>query len=234
MIVTTGRPYFAPYAGYFYKAHLADVFVILDSVQFPRGTTWITRNRLKNDQGTWWLTVPVWKKGLGLQKIKDVRIHLEGRWGHKHLAGIQHAYTHAPYIDEHMQFLESLYASTADRLIDFNLKIIRHLMLYLGVDTEIRKLSELNIRAGGDQLLIEVARYFDADTYLAPGAAAKYIDTGLFETAGIEFRKVEFRTPVYPQLWGNFIPDLSLFDLLFNCGPRARDIVMAQNRYPKS
>ena len=106
-------------------------------------------------------------------------------------------------------------------------------MFFLGVDTEIRKLSELNIQAGGDQLLIEVARYFDADTYLAPGAAAKYIDTGLFEKAGIEFRKVEFRTPIYPQLWGNFIPDLSSFDLLFNCGPRAHDIVMAQNRYPK-
>jgi hypothetical protein len=224
MIVTTSRPYFAPYPGFFYKAHLADILVILDEVQFPRGTTWITRNRFKNDQGIWWLTVPVRKKGLGLQKINEVRIFQDSRWARKHLAGIKHAYTHAPYIDEHMQFLESLYASAADRLIDFNNKIIHHLMLYFGADTEIRKLSELNIQAGGDQLLIEVARYFDADTYLAPGAAAKYIDTGLFEKAGIEFREVQFRTPVYPQLWGNFIPDLSAFDLLFNCGPRARDI----------
>jgi hypothetical protein len=32
---------------------------------------------------------------------------------------------------------------------------------------------------------------------------------------------------VYPQLWGDFIPDLSAFDLLFNCGPKAREIVLA-------
>ncbi len=231
MIITTSRPYFAPYPGFFHKANLADVFVILDDVQFPRGTTWITRNRLKNDQGTWWLTVPVKKKGLGLQKINDVRIMWEGRWVHKHIAGIQHAYSHAPYLDEHTQFLESLYASASDRLIDFNLKIIRHLMLYLGVDTEIRKLSELNIQAGGDQLLTEIVRYFDADVYLAPGAAAKYIDTEHFEKAGIELQTVDFKSAVYPQLWGNFIPDLSSFDLLLNCGPKARDIVMAQDRF---
>jgi hypothetical protein len=228
MIITTSRPYFAPYAGYFFKAHLADVFVILDSVQFPRGTTWITRNRLKNDQGAWWLTVPVRKKGLGLQKINDVCTMQEARWVHKHVSGIRHAYKHAPYIDEHLQFIESVYASETVRLIDFNLKIIRHLMLYMGIDTEIRRLSELNIQASGDQLLIEIVRFFDADVYLAPAAAAKYIDAGLFEKAGIEFRTVGFRAPVYPQLWGDFIPDLSAFDLLFNCGPKARDIVMSQ------
>ena len=229
MIITTSRPYFAPYPGFFYKANLADVFVILDNVQFPRGTTWITRNRLKNDQGTWWLTVPVKKKGLGLQRINDVRIMWEDRWVHKHMVGIQHAYSHAPYIDEHTQFLDSLYASDSDRLIDFNLKIVRHLMLYLGVDTEIRRLSQLNIEAVGDELLIEIARYFSATVYLAPAAAAKYLDTGLFQKASLELRTVDFKSPVYPQLWGNFIPDLSTLDLLFNCGPKARDIVMAQN-----
>jgi len=52
----------------------SDVFVILDNVQFPRATTWITRNRFKNDQGTLWMSIPVWKKGLGLQKLNEVRI----------------------------------------------------------------------------------------------------------------------------------------------------------------
>ncbi|MBT8369996.1 MAG: WbqC family protein, partial [Deltaproteobacteria bacterium] len=80
MIVSTHRPYFAPFPGFFQKAHLCDIFVILDNVQFPRGTTWITRNRFKNDQGTLWMTIPVWKKGLGLQSIDDVRIcHESGK-----------------------------------------------------------------------------------------------------------------------------------------------------------
>ena len=52
MIISANRTYFAPYPGFFYKAHLSDYLVILDDVQFPRKTIWITRNRIKNDQGT--------------------------------------------------------------------------------------------------------------------------------------------------------------------------------------
>jgi len=74
MILSTNQPYFAPYPGFFYKAHLSDCLVILDDVQFPHKTTWISRNRFKNDQGTFWMTIPVLKKGLGLQKISQVRI----------------------------------------------------------------------------------------------------------------------------------------------------------------
>ncbi len=227
MILTTSRPYFAPFPGYFHNAHLADVLVILDNVQFPRGTTWITRNRLKNDQGTWWLTIPVWKKGLGLQKINDVRICREGRWPHKHLAGLMHAYANAPYFAEHHSFLVKLFTGETDRLIDFNLTVIRHLMLYLNVDSELRRLSELSIRASGDQLPVEICRYFGATVYLAPVAAARYLNAGLFKKAGIELRITKPDSPVYPQLWGDFLPDLSAFDLLFNCGPKAFEIVLA-------
>ena len=74
MIISANRPYLASCSGFFYKAHLSDYFVILDDVEFPRKTTWITRNRIKNDQGTLWMTIPVWKKGLWLQQISEVRI----------------------------------------------------------------------------------------------------------------------------------------------------------------
>ena len=225
MILSVNQPYFAPFPGFFYKILRSDIFVILDQVQFPRGTTWLSRNRFKNDQGTWWMTVPVWKKGLGLQDIDDVRICREGRWARKHLAGLQHAYTNAPYFAEHGQFLENLFKSGFDRLIEFNLMIIRHLMLYLGVDTEIRRLSELKIQAAGERLPMEICRYFGASAYLAPAAAAKFIDAGAFDKAGIQLHTVKARHPVYPQLWGSFIYNLSILDLLFNCGPKALEII---------
>ncbi len=53
-----------------------------------------------------------------------------------------------------------------------------------------------------------------------------HLDSDLFKKAGIELRPVNPHSPVYPQLWGNFIPDLTAFDLLFNCGPKARDILL--------
>jgi hypothetical protein len=227
MIITTCRPYFAPYPGFFSIAHRADLLVILDNVQFPRGTTWITRNRFKNDQGAWWMTIPVWKKGRGLQKINDVRICREGRWTYKYLIGLKHAYANAPYFIEHLQFLKKLFAVDSDRLIDFNLMIIRHLMLNFGLDTEIRRLSELPIEVRGNRLLIEICRYFGASAYLAPLAAAGHFNAGLFKNAGIELCTVKLQPPVYPQLWGDFIPDLTSFDLLLNCGPKAHDILRA-------
>ncbi len=228
MIVSTSRPYFAPSPGFFSRVYHSDIFIILDNVQFPRGTTWITRNRLKNDQGTLWMTVPVWKKGLGLQKLNDVRICHDSHLQAKHLKSLKQGYGNAPYFSEHLPFLNYIFSAGVERLLDFNIAIFRHLMLYMGVDTEIRLLSELNISVIGETLPIEICQYFKASSYLAPGAAGNYLNPRVFENAGVELVLHKPKPCVYPQLWGNFLPDLSAFDLIFNCGPRARAIMLAE------
>ncbi|MDH3344715.1 MAG: WbqC family protein, partial [Desulfobacteraceae bacterium] len=123
MILSANQPYFFPFPGFFYKAYLSDIFVILDNVQFPRGTTWITRNRFKNDQGSLWMTVPVKKKGLGLQKIDAVRICHNGRWPKKHLESLKNAYSRAPYFKAHIGFLKALLSTKFEKLIDLNLNV---------------------------------------------------------------------------------------------------------------
>lgn len=228
MILAASRPYFAPYPGYFFKAHLADVFVILDSVQFPRGTTWITRNRFKNDQGTLWMTIPVRKKGLGLQPIHRVKICREERRLRKHIESLKHAYRHSPYFGEHGRFLAESLTDDSEKLIDLNLGIIRYLMQSLGIRTRLDCLSDLGIQGAGPHLLIEICKAFDATAYLAQRSARSHLDVGLFEAAGIEVKFVAPPQSIYPQLWGDFIPDLSTFDLLFNCGPRAGEIAFAR------
>lgn len=225
MILSTNQPYFAPFSGFFYKAYLSDVFVILDTVQFPRGATWINRNRFKNDQGTLWLTVPVWKKGLGLQRIDEVRICYEFPWITKHLASLKTAYAKAPYVRNYMPFVEKTYHTGFEKLINLNLKLIRYFFQQLHIKTEIKLLSELGIQATGHQLLIEICRHLGASTYLAQQASQKYLPSDLFEQKGIALEFFKPPACVYPQLWGRFIPNLSIFDLLFNCGPKAHDIL---------
>jgi hypothetical protein len=227
MVVSTSRPYFAPFPGFFSRVYHSDVFVNLDNVQFPRATTWTTRNRIKNDQGTLWMSIPVWKKGLGLQKLNDVRICHDSYLQAKHLKSLKQAYAHAPYFSEHLAFLNYIFSAAVERLIDFNMAIFRHLMVHMGVDTEIRCLSELNISAKGEGLLLEICRYFEASSYLAPGAAKNYLDPRLFETGGVDLVFHKPKPSTYPQLWGDFLPDLSAFDLVFNCGPKARAIMLA-------
>ncbi len=232
MILSASQPYFAPYPGFFYKARLSDVFVILDDVQFPRGTTWISRNRLKNHQGTLWLTLPVWKKGLGLQKIRDVRIAHEGQWARKHLESLKTAYAHAPYFPDHLDFIGHVFSEAFERLADLNLALMRYMMNLLGIDTEVVLLSELGIGEKGDRLLIEICRKMGADGFLAQGAARKYLDANLFQEAGIALEFFRPPSPVYPQLWGEFVSNLSALDLIFNCGPRSRDILARSFRPP--
>lgn len=227
MILSAGQPYFAPYAGFFHKILLSDTFVVLDAVQFPRGTTWISRNRFKNDQGTLWMTVPVWKKGLGLQAIDAVGISHEGRWAQKHLQSLKSAYANAPYFADHLPFMAELFSTKFEKLLDLNLTIIRHVMRSLEIDTRVVLLSDLNVRARGSRLPVEICRHAGASMYLAQGPARKYLDPQVFEQAGVELRFFSLRTPIYPQLWGPFIPNLSVFDLLFNCGAKAREIITA-------
>lgn len=229
MIVATHQPYFIPYPGFFYKARHSDIFVILDTVQFPRGTTWISRNRLKNDQGTLWLTIPVWKKGLGLQSICDVRICHAFGWVAKHLASLKSAYAKAPYAAAHLPFIEDTYQARFEKLIDLNMRFIHYLMRQLNIDTEIKLLSELGVQTAGNQLLVDICHQLGASVYLAQPASAKYLDGGLFQKEGLQIEFIKPPAWVYPQLWGPFIANLSVFDMLFNCGPKAQDIFLPKS-----
>ncbi len=225
MIISTSQPYFAPFPGFFYKAHLSDVLVLLDEVQFPRGTTWITRNRFKNDQGTLWMTIPVKKKGQGLQNINAVKIYHEGHWARKHLASFKNAYRNSPYFEAHSDFVEILFSKGFEKLIDLNVKIIRYLIKCLNIDTKVVLLSELKVQTRGHQLLIDICRAQGASCYLAQSPAQKYLNSGLFREAQIKLAYFKPPVIIYPQLWGSFIPNLSAFDLVFNCGPKAHEII---------
>ena len=219
MIVSTYRPYFAPFPGFFQKAMLSDALVLLDSVQFPLGTTWVNRNRFKNDQGTYWMTVPVWKRGLGLQRINEVKIYRERSWARKHLAGLKAAYAKAPFFEEHEPFLENLFSGVPEMLLDLNLMIIRYIMAILEIPARLVLLSDLHITEKEPDLSAAVCRKLKATCFLAQASAGKYLSGELFDREDIELRFFRPRPVVYPQLWGPFIGNLSTLDLLFDCGP---------------
>ena len=225
MVISVHQPYFCPYPGFFYRILKSDLFVLLDTVQFPRGTTWISRNRFKNDQGTLWLTIPVHTKGLGLQSIDSVRICRERQFPRKHLMSLRHAYAHAPYFQDHYPFMETVLQSDAQHMVDLNIPIIRYIADYLHIRTDIRRLSDLSTQGKGTALLIDICRQTGATHLLIPRSARRHIDERSLRKAGIRIAPYREPTWIYPQLWGNFIPDLSIFDMLFNIGPKAHDLL---------
>ncbi len=225
MIVCAQQPYFAPFPGYFVRALLSDVLVLMDDVQFPRGTTWLSRNRFKNDQGVLWLTVPVWKKGLGLQRIRDVRICREGQWARKHRLSLRTAYRDAPFFRDHEALVEEIFSAGFEGLADLNVRIIRYALAAFGIPAELRLLSELGIGGREPALSVAICRRLGASLFLAPQGARRYLPPEAFAQAGVKLVFFQFRPPVYPQLWGSFQRNLSALDLLFNCGPRAGDLL---------
>jgi len=229
VIVTCHQPNFLPWIGFFYKALLADLVVLLDDVQFARGFTWVNRNRLKCDQGELWLTVPVKKKGRGLQKISDVEVVDEGNWPRRFFQGISQNYAHAPYFAEHSAFLKDLMQMRWRKLVDLNVAAIYYLAGSLGIGNKVVLQSSLQIQSQGSELLVKITKETGADVYLTPLVSKKYVDEILFARQGITIQFFKFIPPVYPQLWGEFIYNLSALDLLLNCGGKSLEVIKKYN-----
>jgi WbqC-like protein family len=67
------QPYFFPYSGYFQLFAAADVFVVLDCVQFPR-RGYVHRNQIADNQDApQWLTLPLLKADRDTTRICDLR-----------------------------------------------------------------------------------------------------------------------------------------------------------------
>ncbi len=226
--VACHQPNFMPWPGFFYKAIKADTLVLLDNVQFPLGTSWLNRNRLKNKGGVFWLTVPVWKRGRGMQSINGVEVCNERDWQRKHYLSLIHAYKNAPYFYEHLDFFKEIFNKKWQRLLDLNLVILKHLLNALGIKKDIILSSSLNINAKGQELLIKICKRLSASYYVSLSTSKKYVGKRLFQRENIDVRFYPFKPMVYPQLWGNFIPNLSSIDLLLNCGNKALAIIERQ------
>lgn len=229
-IVSTHQPIFLPWPGFFLKAWKSDILVLLDEVAFPLGRSWMGRNRLKDDRGELWLTVPIRRKGRSGQVIRDTEIYQETHWRKKHLRGLQQMYAHAPYTDDYLPELESIYRRPYNRLVDFNLALIRFLLKAVGVQVRLVLQSELGVSGQGTELLVDITRAVGADTFVALSAAGKYLDGSLFSANNIELQLSNYKSPVYPQLWGSFIYNLSIVDLLCNCGPNTLEIILKSQR----
>ncbi|KPL18114.1 MAG: hypothetical protein AMJ92_09515 [candidate division Zixibacteria bacterium SM23_81] len=227
MIVACHQPYFMPWPGFFAKAMKADLLVLLDNVQFPLGSSWMSRNRIKTKDGQLWISVPVLRKGRGLQQIDRVEIFNERDWGKRHCQRLEYAYHHAPYFPDHRAFFEEVFRKEWTYLVKLNLAILNYLRSALEIETPFQLNSELEMNTKGTQLLVDICQKLGAHVYLSSSPGKKFLDEKMFQQAGLDIKYFHYRPPAYPQLWGPFLPNLSVVDLLFNCGPKSRQIIDA-------
>jgi hypothetical protein len=87
-------------------------------------------------------------------------------------------------------------------------------------------LSDLRIEAKEPQLSVEICKKLKASHFLASNSARKFLEKHAFQKENIALTFFNPHSPIYPQLWGPFIPNLSAFDLIFNCGPKSHEILV--------
>lgn len=211
---------FMPGLRFFSKMRSADVFVLLDDVQYEK-REFQNRNRIKTPSGAQYLTVPVITKGRREQKINEVLSDNELKWRQEHLKAIKLNYAKAPYFKEYMGPLEEIYSAEYPRLCEIALKTVDFLAGHFGITTPRLLSSTLNIRTSSTRRLVDICGAVKADVYLSGTGARDYLDEKLFSEAGIKLEWQEFGVKEYPQRHGPFVENLSALDLLFNCGPES-------------
>ena len=227
MIVTIHQPQYLPWLGYFDKAARADIFILLDNVQFKKNE-WQNRNKIKTPQGPQWLTVPVLHR-FG-QNIDEVKINNQVDWREAHLKALKLNYAKSGHFNRYIDFFKKTYERDWENLVDINIFFIEKIIEFLGIKTKIVRSSSYHATDDSTQRLIDLCKKFNATTYASGRDGNKYLDLSKFEQAGIKIVFQNYEHPVYPQGWSQageqaFISHLSIVDLLFNCGDKSLEIL---------
>lgn len=233
MIVSVHQPQYLPWLGYFHKIYHSDLFVFLDNSQYKK-REYQNRNRIRTKNNEIWLTVPVLKDEEPYPNISDVYIDNSQDWQRRHWRAIYLNYTRAPFFKEYSDFFEDLYKREWKKLVDLNIYIVKYINQLLGIEKTIYFASRLNIKTAGTQHIIDTCKALKADTYLSGIGGKDYLEEEKFKTHSIKLIYQSFNHPVYTQLnmkdEKDFIPYLSIIDLIFNHGPDSLGILIGKSK----
>ncbi len=215
MILTAHQPAYLPWLGYFDNIIRSDVFIFLDSVQFEKNS-FTNRNKIKTPQGPVWLTIPMKVKGHLSKTILEMEIDNSQNWRKKHLNAIYLNYKKLPRFAECYNKLELLYQREYEYLAELCWDHLMFRVAELNIRNKIVRCSELSINKKKSELILDLCKYFGSDRYISGALGKDYLNAEEFRRAGISVEFQEYRHPVYPQLWGDFVPYMSIVDFWLN------------------
>ncbi len=209
---------YIPWKGYFDMIAAVDEFILYDDMQFTR-RDWRNRNQIKTPQGLQWLTVPVQSKGKYDQAIKDTEI--DGKdWAAAHWKSFSLNYARAPHFKQIAQWLQPIYVEESfTHLSVLNRRLIEAICQYVGIKTRITNSMDYTLIDGKTERLADLAKQAGGSEYISGPAAKDYVDEQVFRDYNIKLTWFDYQGySEYPQLWGAFSHNVSILDLLFNCG----------------
>lgn len=216
--IVISQPMFFPWVGLFEEIRLADTYVHLDDVQLPQGRSFLSRVQVKTPSGSRWLTVPIRRKNLGPQIIRDVLTDDSQDWRGAHLKTLSRCYSKAPFFPEMISMVESVYSSGSSSLCEMNIASIEMISGYFGLERRFLRSSLLEVPSSGSEKIFSLVRKLGGDAYITGHGARNYLDHALFEESGIRVEYMNYERAPYPQLHGGFDPHVTILDLIANAG----------------
>ena len=234
-MLVISQPTYLPWIGYFGLIDSSSKFIFLDDVQFDR-RSWQQRNKIIINKKEEYLTIPIVKKGKRDQLLKDTLINNKDFYKN-HLKSIYYSYSKTKFFKNYFKHLESLLEpiNSQNNLSDINILLIKNISNFIGINSEFIKSSDLNQSGKRSEKLINICKLFNAKKYLSNEGSNDYLknDINKFKSNNIEIYIQHFNSTQYLQKSNNFIPYMSVLDLLFNEGDRSMDIIRSSTEIKK-
>lgn len=213
------QPYLFPYIGYFQLIKSVDEFVVCDDVQYIK-QGWINRNRiLLNGQSK--LFVFSLKKGHQSLNINERYFSSKFKEERdKFLKTIQFAYKNAPYYHKILPILYDIL--NCDTHIDISKHIYNSLKIIcqlLNINTKFTIASEItkNNELKCQDKVIDIVKRLNGDVYINAIGGKMLYSKEEFKNNNINLFFIKRNDIVYKQYNNNFVPDLSIIDvMMFN------------------
>ena len=150
------------------------------------------------------LNIPVVHSQKNRQKYRDVKVFNEAKWQSLHWKSLLSAYSTSPFFEYYKDELEPLFGLKVDYILDFNLKCFEVVCDCLQLELKTSKTETYNTQVN---------------------------NTNDFRYLVNAKKEQPYHFDSYTQVFSNkhdFIPNLSILDLLFNEGPNAVNYLESQ------
>lgn len=213
---------YIPWKGYFDLIAYVDEFIIYDEMQYTK-RDWRNRNKIKTPTGLKWLTIPVQTKGNFNQKISETKV--DGvDWRINHWKTIEKNYSRSTYFKEVAFWLKPIYQERTENLIsEVNKVFIKKICNVLNIKTKISCSSRFNLVGGKSERLANICSEAKGNIYVSGKAAFNYLNLNDFDKRKIKIEWFDYNNyKEYNQLWGTFLHNVTVLDLIFNCNNQSR------------
>lgn len=208
------QPYIFPYIGYFQLIRSVDKFVMLDDVSYIN-KGWINRNNILVNGKANLFSIPL-KDASQNKLINEIDILQDGKWQSKFLKTLTLSYKKAASFENVYSLIEEIINSPESNISAFNHNAIVKIVNYLSIDTAIVSSSSVynNQNLKAQNRIIDICLQEKASVYINPAGGVDLYNKEDFKQQGIEFHFIKSGDVTYNQFKNEFVPWLSIIDLL--------------------